>query len=360
MDIPVETVPIDLYRRLTEIPADRRSGGIAVLELLGIPGDDPALLRLLALGVLTEDPAAPGRYCLVEPLTLEHRLVDQARERALAKQAEAAAELAALQQRTKVLAELQAAYAHGRRSSNEGTHEYVTGIVAINNVLTQLITHARRELLTAQPTQRRIATMELGENRDVKALARGVATRTLYTPGAIADPEFIRMQVEPAVRMGAQVRVIDPPVPFLRMVCVDRTWLVTEARDPEPAEHDRRTHTAQALVTRDPAIVAAFIHNFERDWAQARPYVLSPSAELRNPLQDAVTAALKTGADYETIAKQLNITSRTVTKHATAHRTNLCAAPGFQHGYLMAQQEIADQRSTAAPALPASGEGDPQ
>ncbi|MFC1434102.1 hypothetical protein ACEZDB_25965 [Streptacidiphilus sp. N1-3] len=256
----------------------------------------------------------------------------------MAEQEEAAADLAAVQQRTEVLAELQAAYAHGRRSSNEGTHEYVTGIVTINNVLTQLISRASRELLTAQPSQRRSATIELAENRDLKALERGVAMRTLYTSAAIEEPH-LRAYMQTAVNLGAQIRVLDPPVPFLRMICVDRTWLVTEVRDPEQAQHDPRTHTAQALVTRDPAIVAAFVHNFERDWVQARPLVLSPTGERRNPIQDAVVAALKTGADHEAVAKQLNITSRTVTKYATAHRAALGAAPGFQHGYLMAQQE---------------------
>ena len=93
------------------------------------------------------------------------------------------------------------------------------------------------------------------------------------------------------------------------------SWLVTEARDPEQAEHDPRTHSAQALVTRDPATVAAFLHNFERDWAQARPLTLL-SADRGSPIQEAIIAALKTGADHEAIAKQLNITSRTVTKHA--------------------------------------------
>ncbi|MHA6761454.1 hypothetical protein [Streptacidiphilus sp. PAMC 29251] len=370
MNISDESVPIrapqslltreeiDLYRRLADLqtldttwrvmdPAARQASGFEPPEQLDLAEDDPALLRLLALGALAEDPSVPGGYRLIEPLTLEHELVNEAKERALAKQEQAFADLAAVEQRAGILAELQAAYAYGRRSNSEATHEYVTGIEAINTVLTRLVSRASRELLTAQPSPRKVSAIKLAENRDLEALERGVAMRTLYAPAAIGDPRWLREYVEPAMSRGAQVRVVDTPVPFLRLICVDRTWLVTEVLDPEQAEHDPRTRIAQALVTRDPATVAAFIHNFERDWAQARPLSLLPPTEQRNPIQQAIITALKTGADHEAIAKQLNITSRTVTKHATAHRTTLGATPGFQHGYLTAHQEITDQQPEA-------------
>ncbi|MFC1410241.1 hypothetical protein ACEZCY_13335 [Streptacidiphilus sp. N1-12] len=351
---------IDLYRQVADLQTldtawrslgavRRQAFGYTTPDPPHFSAEDPRVLRLLTLGLLAEDPSQPGGYRLIEPVALEPALVHSAREQALARQVKAVTDLATAQQHADVLAELQAAYVHGRRESNEGNREYLTGIEAINDLLDQLISHASRELLTAQPGRRRASALKLGFNSDIAALDRGMTLRTLYMQQSVSDPESIREYVEAAASRGAQFRVVDTPIPFLRMICIDRTWLVTEARDPEQAEHDPRTHTAQALVTRDPATVAAFIHNFERDWAQARPLALLPPAEQRNPIQQAVINALKTGADHETIAKQLNITSRTVTKHATAHRAALGAAPGFQHGYLTGRQEILDQQRNDAP-----------
>ncbi|MFC1410242.1 hypothetical protein ACEZCY_13340 [Streptacidiphilus sp. N1-12] len=345
---------IDLYRSLADLQtldtawrsigsAQRQAFGYTAPEPPDLSPDDPSLQRLLALGLLAADPSQPGGYRLVEPVTLEPELVNDAKERALAKHQEAFAELAAAQQRAGVLAELQAAYAFGRRGDGESSREYVTGIEAINDVLERLVSGASREVLAAQPGQRSASSLKTSSGRDLAALDRGVAMRSLYMRTSVSNSETTRKIVEAATSRGAQYRVLDAPIPFLRMICIDRTWLVTEARDPEQAEHDPRTHVAQALVTRDPATVAAFIHNFERDWAQAQPFTLLPPAEQRSPIQEAVISALKTGSDHETIAKQLNVTSRTVTKHATAHRAALGAAPGFQHGYLTALSELPNQ-----------------
>ena len=345
---------IDLYRRLADLQtldtawrgmdsAGRQAFGYTAPEPPDLSPDDPSLRRLLALGLLAEDPSQPGGFRLIEPLTLEPEFVDDAKVRALEKHREAFADLAAVQQRAGVLAELQAAYTFGRRVDHEGTREYVTGIEAINDVLERLVSGATRELLTAQPGPRTARALTLFAGRDLAALERGVVLRALYMRSSVGDAAAMRAYMETATSRGAQFRFLDSPLPFLRMICVDRTWLVTEVRDPEQAGHDPRTHVAQALITRDPATVAAFIHNFERDWAQAGPLAPVPSTDRRSPIQEAVVAALKTGADHEAIAKQLNVTSRTVTKHATAHRATLGAAPGFQHGYLTAHREITEQ-----------------
>ncbi|MHA6761456.1 hypothetical protein [Streptacidiphilus sp. PAMC 29251] len=353
---------IDLYRRLADLqtldtawrsigPAQRQMLGYRPPEPPDLSADDPAVMRLRALGLLAEDPSQPAGYRLVEPLTLEPRFVGDARERAVAKHQEAFADLAAVQQQAGVLAELQAAYVHGRRGGGKGSHEYVTGIEAINDVLERLVSLASRELLTAQPGPRKAAVLRLvgPDGRDIAAMERGVTIRAMYMKASVSDRETVREYAEAVTSRGGQIRIVDTPLPLLRMICIDRTWLVTEARDPEQAEHDPRTHVAQALVTRDPATVAAFVHNFERDWAQAQPFALLQPAEQRIPIQEAVITALKAGSDYEAIAKQLDISSRTVTKHATAHRATLGAAPGFQHGYLTAWSELAQRAEDGMP-----------
>ena len=340
---------IDLYRQLADLQtldsawrnlgaARREAFGFVAPDVQDLSADDPKVLRLLALGLLAEEPSRPGGYRLIEPAALEPVLVHDARRQALAKQVAAVTELAVAQQHADALAEFQTAYVHGGESG-AGAHTYVTGIEAINDLLDRLVSQADRELLTAQPGRRRASALKPSIAVDLAVLDRGATIRTLYMQASVNDPEAVREYVEALASAGAQFRVVDTPLPFLRMICVDRTWLVTEVRDPETGEHDPRTHVAQALVTRDPATVAAFIHNFERDWAQARPFTLLPPTAQQNPIRQAVITALKTGADHETIAKQLNITSRTVTKHATVHRSTLGAAPGFQHGYLTAWSE---------------------
>ena len=337
---------IDLYQRLADLrtglaawndmsPSAREAFEKRQPESVRLDPQDPALRRLLTLGLLEADSSQPAGYRLVDPATLELAWLAEARQRAMSRQLEALAELEAVRRVPEVLAQLSASYGYGRHEARGSRHEYVTGVDAINEVVRSLVGQAVSEILTAQPGPRPASAVDYASGLSGEALARGVRIRTIYGRESLEAPEALSEYAERAMAAGAEVRILDEPgPPFLRMICMDRTWLVAEVRDARPVEHSDLTGFVQALVTNDPATVGAFVHNFERDWQRARPFQLGP-------FHDQIIAALIAGADYEAVGRSLKVTTRTINKKVAQHREALGAVTPFQHGYLTAWNESA-------------------
>ncbi|MFC1410243.1 hypothetical protein ACEZCY_13345 [Streptacidiphilus sp. N1-12] len=339
---------IDLYQRLADLRTAqaawdgmsqraRAAYGRQQPEAPPLDPQDPALLRLQDVGLLETDPAQPLGYRLVDPAVLEAVWLVEARQRALSRHLEALAELETVRQVPGVLARLKSTYDYGSHEVRGTRHEYVTGLDAINEAVRQLTGQATDEILTAQPGPRPAGAVADGNRLAAEALARGVGMRTIYGRESLTAPEPLSQFAEGATASGAEVRILDEPyLPFLRMICFDRTWLVAEVRDARPVEHSELTRFVQALVTDDPATVGAFVHNFERDWQRARAFQLGP-------FHDQIIAALIAGADYEAVSRSLKVTTRTINKKVAQHREALGASTPFQHGYLTAWRERARQ-----------------
>ena len=105
----------------------------------------------------------------------------------------------------------------------------IHGLDNINSFIHAAVNDSRTELLTAQPHGRRPAnTLAEAENRDVKALDRGVRMRTLYQHSARHSPAT-REYVADIVSRGADVRTLDEF--FRRLIVVDRQVAVVPASD---------------------------------------------------------------------------------------------------------------------------------
>ncbi len=214
----------------------------------------------------------------------------------------------------------------------------IHGLENINSFIHAAVNDSRRELLTAQPHGRRPATtLAVAENRDVKALERGVKMRTLYQHSARHSPAT-RDYVADIVARGAEVRTLDEF--FRRLIVIDRQVAVVPASD--------NHHVAIAL--HDKSLIAYLVDIFERAWERAQPFTLSGNQAERSIAADvrAMTIRLlREGHSDPASAKRLGVSTRTYAGYIAALKEEYGVQTRFQLGYAMS----ADLRADGDPAV---------
>jgi len=209
----------------------------------------------------------------------------------------------------------------------------IHGLDNINNFIHAAVNDSRQELLTAQPHGRRPAnTLAEAENRDVKALERGVRMRTLYQHSARHSPAT-REYVSDIVAKGAEVRTLDEF--FRRLIVVDRQVAVVPASD---------NHHA-AIAIHDTSLIAYLVDIFERSWERAQPFNLSGNQAERNIAADvrAMTIRLLVeGHSDPASAKRLGVSTRTYAGYIAALKEEFGVQTRFQLGYAMTGEQRAD------------------
>ncbi|MFC5730444.1 MULTISPECIES: LuxR family transcriptional regulator [Nocardioides] len=203
---------------------------------------------------------------------------------------------------------------------------------AINPYLTSLVSEAEEELLTAQPQAgRHPQTIAEATTRDLNALERGVAMRTLYQHSARRHPvthEYVARVTE----QGAEVRTLDEF--FNRMIVVDRRVAVIPSAD----------SLATAVVVREPALVAYLIDVFERAFARGRPFRSSEQGVVRAIAseQRAMTIRMLIEGHSDAVsAKRLGVSPRTYAGYVADLKAEHDAETRFQLGYIMGRIGIA-------------------
>ena len=202
----------------------------------------------------------------------------------------------------------------------------IHGLDNINNFIHAAVNDSRQELLTAQPHGRRPAnTLAVAEDRDVKALERGVRMRTLYQHSARHSPAT-REYVADIVNRGAEVRTLDEF--FRRLIVVDRQVAVVPASD--------NHHVAIAI--HDKSLIAYLVDIFERSWERAQPFNLNGNQVERNIAADvrAMTIRLLVeGHSDPASAKRLGVSTRTYAGYIAALKDEYGVQTRFQLGYAM-------------------------
>ena len=202
----------------------------------------------------------------------------------------------------------------------------IHGLDNINSFIHAAVNDSRTELLTAQPHGRRPAnTLAEAENRDVKALDRGVKMRTLYQHSARHSPAT-REYVADIVARGADVRTLDEF--FRRLIVIDRQVAVVPASD--------NHHVAIAI--HDASLIAYLVDIFERSWERAQPFNLSGNQAERAIAEDvrAMTIRLLVeGHSDPASAKRLGVSTRTYAGYIAALKEEYGVQTRFQLGYAM-------------------------
>jgi hypothetical protein len=223
-------------------------------------------------------------------------------------------------------------------ASESGPFLYLHG-EAGRSYLTALVSDAQEELLTAQPQAHRNAkTVQEAAVRDVAALKRGLAMRTLYQHSARRHPATHRYVAE-VTEHGADVRTLDEF--FNRLIVVDRRVALIPAADDQ----------ATAVVVREPAIVAYLVDVFERAFARGRPFATSEQRvmkEIASEQRSMTIRMLIEGHADAVSAKRLGVSPRTYAGYVAELKDEYEAETRFQLGYTMGQLGIAGQESDDA------------
>jgi hypothetical protein len=200
------------------------------------------------------------------------------------------------------------------------------GLDHINNFIATAVNDSRKELLTAQPDGRRPANILAGvQNRDVKALERGVRMRTLYQHSARHSPPT-REYVADIVDRGAEVRTLDEF--FRRLIVIDRQVAVV------PASENHHV----AIAIHDKSLIAYLVDIFDRSWERAQPFNLSGNQVERNIAADVRSLTIRLlveGHSDPASAKRLGVSTRTYAGYIAALKDEYGVQTRFQLGYAM-------------------------
>ncbi len=309
----LETVAARMYR-------DAVDQGFLSADAVA-PAEDQDARRavdlLREIGLLRADEAGE-RYYPTDPAAIQSRVVVPLGQQGADLLAESA-------RWADAFADLGQTYRTSARASSSALTE-IHGIDNINTYIHAAVTDSRDELLTAQPHGRRPASyLALAEDRDLKALDRGVKMRTLYQHSARQSPATREYVAEVSAR-GGQVRTLDEF--FRRLIVVDRQVAII----PGSENHE------VAVAIHDRALIAYLVDIFERSWERAQPFTVSTSQTERHIAADvrAMTIRLLVeGHSDPASAKRLGVSTRTYAGYIAALKEEYGVETRFQLGYAM-------------------------
>jgi Bacterial regulatory proteins, luxR family len=269
-----------------------------------------AVGELEELGLVSRLPGRPVRLSPARPDTAIDLLVARRRT-----------ELEAVQRNARALAR---EMTEQHQQQPDELFEILVGQQAVADRFTQLIGGCERELMVFDRPP--YATDVPSAEEEVSGrLREHLVVRGLYAPESLEYPGALAAAMR-AVEHGEQSRM-HPRVP-MKLAIADRSTallpLVLEDM------------VASALVIRPCALLDALVALFELLWEQGTPLI--PEQETVQPPDPGMLALLAAGAKDETIARELGISSRTVTRRVGELLDELGARTRFQAGVL-AQRE---------------------
>jgi sugar-specific transcriptional regulator TrmB len=289
-----------IYRSLLRQP------GLSAVELGRAVGRRPASVRLAvdrleSVGLVTRLGYADGLLATRPDVAVDVLVARRQRE------------LAAVQVEARSLLE-ELPQAGGE--DPEDYLEIVRGREAVAHRFLQLEQTTQAELLVLDrpPYAQDVAVPNEGE---LDLLSRGVRCRGIYAPEAIEQPASLK-GLQLSVAAGEEARV-HPNLP-LKLAISDRAAALL------PLSGDETTESA--LVIRASMLLEALIALFELLWASAVPLPDEP-----HPGHDVeLVALLATGLKDETIARQLGISGRSLSRRTNLLMSELGARTRFQGG----------------------------
>ena len=205
--------------------------------------------------------------------------------------------------------------------------ELIEGPSAITARLAELMAGAEHEVLAFDAPPYVTADLSASTaERDL--LAREVRVRAVYANEVLAIPSRAE-RIRDLVTLGESARVL-PRVP-LKMVIVDRRTAVIPL-----TASAQGTRSTAALVRRS-LLCDALVELFEANWDQAAPVFAAgvSSADIHpeiSPADQALLHLLHAGLKDDAIARNLDISERTLRRRITELTTRLGASSRFQAG----------------------------
>ncbi|MFF4156090.1 LuxR C-terminal-related transcriptional regulator [Streptomyces sp. NPDC001678] len=317
---PLEPGAVEIYEYTTRATSVSLS---ELIRLTGRPEGDVAesVRVLLRLRLLRWAEGEPTRLTAVSPDSAELHVLKPAAQ----KVAELQEALAQVRGELSALSDL---YHDGivHRLRGEST-EIVTGPGEVRARVDDLVEHAAREILVAQPggTRQEGVPWESPERVEA-ALARGVRMRVLCQHTTqFSLPAVAR--VERVTALGAEVRTLGDRVE--RVLLVDGSVAVIPLRD------DPRG----AVLVRDLSTVDFMAGTFERLWVQGTPFPAKlgrgPAIAASDAVKSDIVRLLIAGEDDKAIARRMGMSVRTCQRHIAEIMNRLGARTRVRAGYLL-------------------------
>jgi len=290
--------------------------------------DHAAIALLLDLGLLRKL-GSRGGYIAVDPSSVQPGVVAPMGRQAV----ELLAESAAWAETFGSLAQ-----AFRRTPAVASPVAEIRGLPNINRFLEAAVDDAESELLTAQPAgARKAVVLEQAVDRDIRALDRGVAMRTLYQHTARRS-KATREYVDLIRKHGAGVRTLDEF--FNRLIVIDRRLAIVpgETADVAVAIHDQN-------------LVSYLADIFDRSWERAREYDergSSSESDIAAEVRQLTVRMLTEGHSDPASAKRVGVSTRTYASYVAALKEEYGVETRFQLGFAMgsrAHEENADPDS---------------
>jgi DNA-binding CsgD family transcriptional regulator/sugar-specific transcriptional regulator TrmB len=309
------------------LPADEAT---AYLALLRQPGSGPAelapvtglaagtiariLAALEAAGLVDRAVAHGGRYYPVPPdLAFEPVLLDRARQ---------------LRQTRELVHSLTAQYSDvaAGRGREDGVVEVISEHRAALTRWREAHASAQVQVRAAEVPPYLEAQTEPNPT-EVELLNRGVAHRVLYDT-SVAGLAGRFGELRDGIRSGEQARVL-PGVPLRALIVDDRLAVL-------PAKSGRMLSEGLLLV-RPGNLLLALSTLFELLWERAVPLRFSDAGAAgpdggTEDLDRVILRLLAVGLTDQAIARQLNLSQRTVQRHVATLMTRLGARTRLQAG----------------------------
>ncbi|MFB7278112.1 LuxR C-terminal-related transcriptional regulator [Streptomyces hydrogenans] len=278
-----------------------------IVDKQAVPDDAPGLRKLQELRLVAPHPAEPGRYIALDA-QLAIRGHMQFEQEALHRTAQRMAGLAALDR-------LAARHDEARYWSGPAS-EYLPTVELVAARISDAVSRATTEVLTAQPTPRKRAVIDSVMERDIGLLTRGVRMQILYHESTRANPHA-RDYTREVQAYGAEIRVLHGP--FSQLICIDsREAFIRNVASGDPED-------MSGWHVRDLAAVTYMRDAYLTDWTRAEPW--APGEQRRvgwlTGRQKVILQLLAEGWEQEKIARRLEVTPRTVAKHLAAIRAHL-------------------------------------
>lgn len=200
--------------------------------------------------------------------------------------------------------------------------EEITDLPAVRRRIEELAVGAQQELLAFTPPARNpSAARAAARAADFSVLDRGVTMRTIY-PESTVDDVGAHAYARELVAAGGEVRLcVNVPT---RLMVVDRTVAVVPN---EPADGSRG-----CVIVAHPGTVAALVSLFDVYWQAGRTLSAVVDPDECSTMERAVLWMLMQGMKDETVARQLNVSVRTVRRCIADLMARLDASSRFELG----------------------------
>ncbi len=297
-----------VFRAMLAAP-ERTVEQIAVLTGMDADSVAAAVKELEVLGFVTRTPEQPPRLVPVRPDTAVDVLVSR-RKLELDHVSAAAQEL---------VREMQVQDRH--RPDN--LLEVVVGREAISTRFAQLLDDTSGSLLVLDRPP--YAASPDASNQTVRGLLRrGLTVRGIYSPDSLDLPGAVDEAI--SAREAGEVSRVHPQVPMKLAIFDERAALL-------PLSVDQLVDSA--LVVHESSLLSALLEMFELLWSDAVPMGRRTGGDVDERLLTLLSAGLKD----EAIARQLQVSPRTVGRRIAELMEGLGARTRFQAG-LFAQRRL--------------------